>query len=91
MQVAIANDYLQHLLTDSDRMAMWARIRDNSIALGLQLYTLGPRYPVALMTNNFGVNSNSGFIASCLSFYEYNTVNTTLLMRYATGKPFIAV
>jgi hypothetical protein len=84
-QVAIAHDYLQHLLTDADRQAFWASIRDKSIDLGLRLYTLGPRYPVAYMSTNFGVTSNSGFIASCISFYEYNTRNTSLLMGYATG------
>ncbi len=84
--MAIAHDYLQNVMTRADRDALWASVRDKSIDLGLRIHTLGPRYPNAYMTNNFAVTSNSGWMAVCISFYEYAPANTTLLMSYATGK-----
>ncbi len=72
-------------LSESDVAMMWSRIRDNSIALGLQLYTWGPRYPLAYMTNNWGTTTNSGFIFACLAFHEFAPENTTTLIRLAAG------
>ncbi len=87
--VSIAFDTFFGVLSASDKIAFWSKVKTNAIDVLYPTWTLGPTYPLSWYYINQGVSINSGVIITALTFYEQEPARLLPVLQWGAGEALV--